>query len=83
MDEPKDRKSKRDREIEKSFREATRSRTKSTTSSDREKELIAIFERILRGTEEEFRRALIDELGLQEGSPEFEAALRFRDDLEF
>ena len=83
MDESKGKKSKRDREIEKSFNEATRSRTKPGAGREREKELISIFERILRGTEEEFRRALIDELGLKEGSPEFEAALRFRDDFEF
>lgn len=83
MDEPKGKKSKRDRDIEKSYRDAIKSRTKASAGREREKELISIFERILRGTDEEFRRALIDELGLKEGSPEFEAALRFRDDFEF
>ena len=67
----------------KSYRDQTKSRTRSSAGRDQEKELIAIFERILRGTEAEFRKALIDELGLKEGSPEFERALRFRADFEF
>lgn len=84
-DKEKDKKkpTKRDREIQGSFAEATRSRTKPGADQKRYKELIGIFERILRGTDEEYRRGLIDELGLKEGSPEFEEALRFRADFEF
>lgn len=72
----------RDREIEASFRQETRRRTKPTAGRDRERELLAIFERILRLPEDEFRRALIEDVGLIPGSPEFERAIRYREDLE-
>ena len=39
--------------------------------------------RILRLPDEEFKKALIEDVGLVEGSPEFERAVQFRLDSDF